>query len=88
MEDQMDAARQLSFEVYRFACNQQLGAGPVAPRRPAMPMPDLPPPAGCTQSDKLHHIPPRSVLHSGFSTGKSCQRNKKSRDINEEEKEE
>jgi hypothetical protein len=89
MEDQTDAARQLSVEVYRFACNQQLGAGPVAPRRrAAMQMPVLPPPAGCTQSDKLHHIQPRSDLHSGFSTGKSCQKNKKSRDIYEGRREE
>jgi hypothetical protein len=84
MEDQMDAARQLSVEVYRFACNPQLGPGPVAPRRRALPMPVLPPPAGCTQRDKLQHIPPRSDLHSVFSTGKSCQKNKKSRDIYEE----
>ncbi len=53
MENQMDAARWLSVEVYRFAYNQQLGAGPAAPGRRAMPMPVLPPPAGCTQSDKL-----------------------------------
>jgi hypothetical protein len=48
-----------------------------------MQMPVLPPPAGCTQGDKLHHIPPRSDLHSVFSTGKSCHENKKSRDIYE-----